>query len=140
MKRREIGSFGFDGVGEQGCEFEINQAKTAVGLAIGDVAHVRIIMADAKGFEFGEQFLGAGGVEVFNTRAAVGGDDLWRGGISFQQPRDEGAFALFEMAENADFVFETFLGIGAVVSLDDPTIEGQVHGRPERIFNFEHEC
>jgi hypothetical protein len=42
---------------EDGGEFEIDHAETSVGLAVSDVTHLRIIMANPEAFEFGEKLL-----------------------------------------------------------------------------------
>jgi hypothetical protein len=123
---------------KQSREFKINEAKAAVGLAVSDVAHVRVVVADAEFFQFGEQFAAALGIEMFDTAAAIGGDDAKFFVVGFEQARDKIASACFEMAKDFYFAFEAGFGVRAVVGLDDPAIEGKVHRRPEGIFDVQH--
>ena len=75
---------------------------------------------------------------MVDARAATGRDDANFDRISFEQPGDEVAAALLEIAQDADFVVEAFAGVRAVIGLYDPAIEGQVDGGTQRVFNFQH--
>jgi hypothetical protein len=42
------------------------------------------------------------------------------------------------MTKNCDLVVEPLFGVRAQVILENPTVETEVNGRPERIFDLEH--
>src|SRR6185312_16609740 len=71
-------SFAWLGIVENFREFKIDDAKTAVGLTIRDVARIGIVVAHAVLLDFGEEFLDALVVDAIDTRAATGGDDAER--------------------------------------------------------------
>ena len=119
-------------------EFEIDDAKAAVGLAVGDVARIGIVVANAVLLDFGEEFLHALVIDAIDARAATGGDEAKLVAIGLEHLGDEIAAALFEVTQDADFVIEAFLGFGAVIDLYHPAIEGQVHCGTKRVFNFQH--
>ena len=62
-------------VGEDRREFKIDQAKTAIGLPVGDIAHLRVVVADAVRQQLREEFPRPRLVEMFDPGAAVRGDD-----------------------------------------------------------------
>ena len=123
--------------GEDGGEFEIDHAKTSVLLPVGYVANIGIVMAHAEFFEFGEDFVAAFVVEVFDAAAAVGGDDAEALGIGFEKARHEWAAAGLEEFEDFGFLREAFLGFWAVVRFDDTAIECEMDGGAESVFDLQ---
>lgn len=95
-------------------------------------------MAHAELFQLGEQLLGARCIQMLHAAAAIGGDDANFFRVGVEQSRDKWAVAQFEMAQDAHLVGEPPRGIRPVVNLHHPAIEGQVHRRPERVFDFQH--
>lgn len=93
-------------------------------------------MTHSEAFQLGEQFPGPFRIQMLNARAAIGGDDAKLRRIGFEQSWHEAAAAGLEMAEYAHFVGKPLVGFGAVENFDHPAIEGQVHGRAQRIFDF----
>ena len=119
-------------------QLEINQAKAAVRLAIGDIPRIGVIVADAVLLDFRKKLFHALVVDVVHARTATVRDDAQFFGIGLQQAGDKVASAFFEVTKDPDFVVESFPRVRAVVSLDDPAIKGQIHGRTQRVFNFQH--
>ena len=117
-------------------KFEINHAEASVGLAIGDVACVGIVVANAESLQFSKQLPQAFLINMLDAGAAVCGHDPWLGGIGFEQAGDKAAAARFEMAKHADFVREALGCVRTVVSLDHPAIESQVDRRPKCVLYF----
>ncbi len=123
---------------EQGGKFEINQTKAAIRIAVGHVAHVRVVMAHAEFLQLGEQFLRALRVEVFHAAAAIGGDDAELLFVGLQQTRHERAAEPFEVAQDADLVGEPLRRFRAVIGLHHPAIKGEIDRGPECVFDFQH--
>ena len=113
--------------GKDGGEFKVDHAKSAVRWTISDVAHVLVIVPNTVGFDFLEDFAGAICVKMFHPGSAIGGDDLWLGGIGFQQSGHESAALFFEKLENLHFPVKPGLGIRSMVAFDDASIVSQVH-------------
>src|SRR6202795_4965339 len=101
-------------------EFKIDDTKTPVRLAIGNVAHLGVLMAHTIGLQFRKYFSGALLIQMFHPDAAVRGHYPELLGVRFQKPRDEVTFFLLEMTKNSDFVRKTPLGIRTTKSLIDP--------------------
>ena len=72
-------------VGKQGGELKINQAEPPVRKAVGDIAHVGIVVAHAERLQFSEQLFGSFFVQMFHAAAAVGGDDTQTIRVGLQQ-------------------------------------------------------
>ena len=82
--------------GQDGGQFKINHAKTPVRLPVSYIADVRVVMADAKRFQFFKQLACALRVQMFYARAAIGGDDAQPLRIGFEEPGDKSAAAGFQ--------------------------------------------
>ena len=123
---------------EQGCEFKIDQAKSAVQRAVSDIALIRIIVADAELFEFGKQLVLSLVVQMFHPGTAVGRDDPELLAISLQYPGNKMAALPFQMSQDQNLVIETFFRIHPVIRFDDPPIKREVHRRSQRVFDFDH--
>jgi hypothetical protein len=91
-----------------------------------------------KNLQFGEQFLDAGIIEVFHPTATVGGYDLKLLFIRLQQPRHKSTTPRLEMPQDPNFIGKSLGAFWAVVNLNDPTIESQIHRSPQSILNFQH--
>jgi hypothetical protein len=124
---------------EDGRELEIDDAKPPVRDAVGDVPQFAIFMADSKVFEFGEKRGLPLRLQLINAPTAVGGDDFEIIRLHFEQSGDEIASTLFEIPQDADFVFEAFARLMAAKRLVDPAIEADPDNRPRGIFHFMHE-
>ena len=75
---------------------------------------------------------------MFHAASAIRRDDPGLRGIGLQQSGDEAASLRFEMTQHADLVVESGRRVRAVIILDHPAIEREVHGRPKRVFDFQH--
>ena len=107
----EIASLSHLGIIEDRRKLEVDDAKTAVGGSIGDVAEKGVIVTHAKGLEFREPLLDPLLTHVLDPRAAIARDDLERLRIRSEQSRDERASPDLEMLQNAALVLEAFLCI-----------------------------
>ena len=94
-------------------------------------------MTHAEFLEFGKDFVAAFVVKVLDARAAVRGDDAKFFSIRFEQARNEWATAGFEEFEDFGFLREAFVGFWAVVRFDDSTIECEMDGSAECVFNLQ---
>ncbi len=124
---------------EDGSEFEVDDTEAAVALAVGDVAQEGVVVADAEGFEFGEE-----GGELFIADAldagtAVGADEVELGGVLVQHAGDEGALFGLEVLEDADFVGEAFGSIWAAEILMHAAVVADAHEGALGVFGFLHE-
>lgn len=124
--------------GEEGGKLKVDHAKTAIRLAIGDVAHVGVVMSDPEGFEFRKEFAGTLGIEVLNAGSAVGRDDPKSGRIRLQQSGYKIATAGLKELQDPHLVREPLGGVGAVIRLDHPAIEREMDRGAKRIFDFQH--
>lgn len=112
----DVGVFDFlvGGVGEEGGEFEVDEAESAHLQVVGDVARCGVVVSDAVvGFEFGEEGVGFFARDVGCGAAAVGGDDVVLLGMRLEEFRDVGAVAFFECFEDDDLIGTACVGIGA---------------------------
>ena len=117
-------------------QFEIHETEATVGLAISHVSRVWIVVVHAVAFKFREQFLQSFVIDPFYARSTTGGDDSHFDGVRFEQARHKFAPLLLQISKHLNLMSETLAGVGAVIGFHDPTIEGQVHGRAQRVFNF----
>ena len=53
-------------------KFKIDQAEAAIGLAIGNITHLRVLVPDAIRFQFREKLFGALLIEVLDAASAAG--------------------------------------------------------------------
>ena len=65
-------------------EFKIDDTKAPVRLAIGNVAHLGVLMAHTIGLQFRKKLSGALLIQMFDPEATVGRDDPELLGICFQ--------------------------------------------------------
>jgi hypothetical protein len=124
---------------EEGREFKIDDAKPSVGDAVSDVAQLAIFVPHAELLQFRKKGDLSFRVELFDSLAAIGGDDPQALDVDLQKARYKGAAALFEMPQDTDFVFESFPRHVTAKSFVHPTVETNAHGRPRRIFHLTHE-
>ena len=87
-------------------------------------------MADAVGFEAGEEFLKAFVADALDAGAAAGGDNAQGGFIGREETGDEFAAALLKIAQNTHFGSETFLGVGPAKSFVHPPVVTHSHDGP----------
>ncbi len=123
---------------EERGEFEIDDAEPPVGDAVGDVAEIAVLVADAVFLQFGEDLFLALGVERIDAAAAVGGDDLEVIGFDLDESRDERAAALLQTAQDADLVFEAFAGEVAAKGFVHASIVANAHEGAGGVFDFVH--
>lgn len=95
-------------------------------------------MSHAVVLQFREQGIHPRCVQMFHHAATTGDDEPQGLRVGLQQPGHELAAVRLEVAQHAHLVVEALRGIGAMELFDDPTIEGQVHGGAQRIFDFQH--
>ncbi len=95
-------------------------------------------MADAEGFEFGEEGFHAVLVEVVDASAAVGGDDFEVVGEGFEETGYERASAGLEELEDADLVIEAFSGEVAAEDLVDLAVVADADGSALGVFDLVH--
>lgn len=119
-------------------EFEVDQTKPTVGLAVGDIAELGVVMTNAVELQFREEFPEPGIVDALDALAAVGRDDAEFGLIRFQKARNKRAGAFFQMPEDPNLIGEPHARIRPVIGLEDPSIETQMDRCPERVFDLEH--
>ena len=95
-------------------------------------------MADAKLFQFGEQFICAIPIQMFDATAAVAGDDPQLANVRMQQSWNKTASAPFEVSQQQHFITEARQRIRAVIGLEHPAIKAEVHSRTECVFDVQH--
>ncbi len=122
-------------MGKNRRQFEIYQTEAPVGLAISHVSGVWIVVVHAVAFKFREQFLQSLVIEPFHARPTTGGNDSHFDRVGFEQARHKFAPLLLQISKHLNLMSETLAGVGAVIGFHDPTIEGQAHGRAQRVFN-----
>jgi hypothetical protein len=120
------------------CKLEIDQAEAAIGLAIGNITHFRVVVLDAVLAEFREKFFDALLIEMLNAASATGCDDLEPFGIGLQQPGHEGTCLPFEMTQNAHFIGKAFLSFGSAKRLMHPTVVADANSGPEGVLDLMH--
>ena len=96
-------------------------------------------MPNTKLLKFGEDLSLSFGIQLINASAAVRGDDFHRRLIDLQQPRNEGTTTLFQMAQHADLVFETFTRKMAAEGFVDSAVVPNPHKRSRGVFDFVHD-
>jgi hypothetical protein len=94
-------------------EFEIDDAKSTIRRAVGNVPQKRIIMPDAVVFEFREQILNSNFAEMFDSRTTVASDNLEIAGVSREESGNKRASTSLEIAENATLVLESLVSFWA---------------------------
>lgn len=134
-KAAPVRIFGLMGFAKYGGEFKVDDAKTAVGLAVGDVAHVRVIVTDAEGLELGKQLTGTLRIEMLNPASAVARDDAKVLLAGFKQAGHEVAAARFEQAQHFHLVNESRVSFGSMIDFDYLPVVGKSDGCPERVFD-----
>jgi len=123
--------------GDRG-ELEIDQAEAPVTLAVGDIAHFRVVMPHAVFLEFGEEFLAALRVEPVDTGAAVRRHQHQLFRIGRDYPGDEAAPCLLEVAEDLHLVGEALLGVGTMEGLPNASIKTDLDRGALGILDGEH--
>ena len=123
-------------IGKNRRQFEIHQTEATVGLAISHVSRVWIVVVHAVAFKFREQLLQSFVIDPFHARPTTGRDYSHFDRVGFEQARHKFAPLLLEISKHLNLMIETLARIGAMIGFQNPTIEGQVHGRARRVFNF----
>jgi len=124
---------------QDGRELKIDEAKSAVGLSVGDIPYVDVVVPHAIRLEFGEQLAAAGIVKMVDARPAVRGHHFERFGIAFYQAWHKGAGALFEVAKDFHLVRKALIGLGPTKLFIDLAIVADAHGGAECVFDLLHE-
>jgi hypothetical protein len=103
-------------------KLEIDQAEAAIGLAIGDVTHLRVFVSDAIMCQFREKFFGTLLIEMLDAASATGCHDLEPFRILIQKPGHKGTSLLFEMTQNPHLVRKALVSLRSAKGLVHPTV------------------
>ena len=108
-------------------------------MPVSDVAHLGVVVAHAELLQLGEQFLRALFIEVLDAPAAVARHKAEFLCVGFENAGDEGAAARLEVAQDADLVGETLVGLRSMEDLDHPAVECQVDRRAQGVLDLQHD-
>jgi len=129
---------GFFGFRENGGKLEINETEAAIRLAIGHIAHLRVVVPDSVLLKLGEKLAQTFRIEVFYAGSAAGGHDLKFLRVSFDQGGHKWTATRLQVTENAHLVGKSFLGFWASKSFVNPPIVADAHGGAESVFDLLH--
>lgn len=115
---------GLGGHGQDFGEFEVDDAKAAEFVGVGDVSGFGVEVADAVvAFEVGEEFVGFFLGDLGCGFSAVGGDEVVFFGVFFEDFGDVGAATAFEFLEDGDLGGVSFGGAGSAEAFVDVSVE-----------------
>jgi len=107
-------------------------------LAVGDIAHFRVIVPDPIRFKFSEELSGALLIEMLDAASAVGCDYLEPFRLDVQQLGHERTSAIFKVAQNPHFVGKTFFGLRSAKRLMHSTVIPDANLSPESVLDLVH--
>jgi hypothetical protein len=108
-------------------------------MAVGDIPYVGVVVTNAVRLELCEQLAAAGVVQMVNARSAIGRHYSQLFGITFHEPWNKRAGALFEVAKHFDFIRKSLIGLGPAKLFIDLAIVADTHRGAECVFNLLHE-
>ena len=119
-------------LGENRGELEIDQAEAPIRIAIGDVAHLGIVVAHAiRASSSSKSSRSPLLIEMLDPAAAIRRHDHQFIRIASSKRGHKWAAACLQMAEHADFIGKSFLRFGPAKSLDVPGHRNvDAHRRP----------
>jgi hypothetical protein len=125
-------------LGQDGRKFKIDQAEAPIGLPVGHIAHFRVFVANAIGFQFGEKLARPGLVKVFHPASAIrrhNGQLPW---VGIEQSGHEWTPPHFQIAQDFNFIGEPFLCFWTMEILVDLAIVTDPYRGPQSILYHLH--
>jgi hypothetical protein len=107
-------------------------------LAIGDVAHFRVVVPDAVGFQFGKELSRALLIEMLDAASTAGCHDLQPFRLYFQQLGHERTSAAFKVAQNPHFVRKALFSLRSSKRLVHPAVISDANRRSEGVLDLVH--